>query len=106
MNKIEKLNVYLNEGILIATIPKSGTNMIKIFLANYLALLNCRDSKYIDYNTMSDNYFYSARELLLSGKEVKNKSDCLEQYGYKTLCHTHGILDATKLRQNNPYLAG
>ncbi len=74
------------------TIPRSGTNRFKLFLANYLVLLRDqnRDSP-VGYHEMMNTIFPNLRDEYIGGIKPYRRPSCslLAPYGYTDFTHSH-----------------
>jgi len=78
--------------ILLNTIPKSGTNRLKLFLANYIHILDHPESNTtITYDDMMRDYFPNLRDQYTAGGiAYKNPiPSVMTKYGYSDFTHCH-----------------
>jgi hypothetical protein len=90
--KNKRLLQYCNNSITLVTIPKSGTNMLKLLFANYIAVHFEQRVEPITYDQMHTQVFYTGRQIQeIDGPEdLTRPMNILPKYtSYENLIHTH-----------------
>ena len=74
---------YIKRSIIIRSIPKSGTQYLRLLITNYLINYNNESFKEINYFQMHNNYFPNVRNRIFWGQDTLKKNIYLKKNVFK-----------------------
>ena len=100
VNKFKKLirllfNILkLNKSIILLTIPKSGTNYLRLILTNYFINIDSLSSEfiYVNYDYMNSYFPFNKNDAFNTNNVFSSKEDGIPkifQKKYHTFCYDH-----------------